>query len=268
MAFSPAVLVLALALTMVLRAGPDAPPATRQTPEAEVDALLASTVAKSPLAEVVVVVVGPDPKLYHLEEATLRLDGTPVRATSASEVGPLAQGRAVTDGEHVVTARFVYRGQALGPLPWEEGPVWKLPARVTVQASRGLRFIVRLTVETNERAPAGMRLSLSSDVEPQMLRAVDDGPLPPPPVPHLVPPPVVSPPAPVAAAPSPAAAPAPKKKAPKKKVARPAATSVPTAATAVAPAAGSADALAEATARLKSALAAPADGGVAGEAPH
>ncbi len=262
MAFFPA--VLALALTVLLRAGPEAPPAARPSPEAEVDALLASTVAKSPLAEVVVVVVGPDPKLYHLEESTLRLDGTPVRAASATDVGPMAQGRAVTDGDHVVSARLVYRGQALGPLPWEEGPKWTLPARITVQASRGLRFIVRLTVETNDRAPAAMRLNLSSEVEPQMLRAVDDGPLPPPPVPHLAPPPVVAPPAPVATAPSPPAAPPPKKKATKKKPARAATT----AATTAAPAAGSADALAEATARLKSALAAPADGGAPGEAPH
>ena len=269
MAFSSAVLVLALALTVLLRAAPDVPPAARPSPQAEVEALLASTVAQSPLAEVVVVVVGPDPQRYHLEEATLQLDGTPVRASTGNQVGPLAQGRAVTDGEHVVTARLVYRGQALGPLPWEEGPKWTLPARVTVQASRGLRFVVRLTVDVNERAPAAMRLNLTSEVEPQMLRAVDDAPLPPPPVPNL-PPPVVAPPAPVAAAASPPPAPAAKKKTMKKRVARsaPPATGVPTTATATAPAAASADALAEATARLKSALAAPADAGVPGEARH
>jgi len=257
-------LVLALALTVVLRAGPAAPPVARPSPEAELEALLASTVAKSPPAELTVVVVGPDSKLYRLEEATLRLDGAPLVASSAAaDAGatPL-KGTVVSDGDHVVSARLVYRGQALGPLPWEEGPKWTLPARVTVQASRGLRFTIRLTVEANEHAPASHRLSLRSEVEPEMLVAVDDAPLPPPPVPKLPAAAALASPASVAAAPTLAAAPATKKK--KKKVARAAHVSAAATVSAAAPPTGGADALQEATARLKSALAAPSDGGVLG----
>ena len=217
------------------------------------------------------VVVGPDPTRYHLEDVTLLLDGTPVRAATGTESGPLAQGRAVPDGDHVVTARLVYRGQPLGPRPWEEGARWTLPAKVTVQARHGLRFIVRLSVDTNEKAPAGQRLSLQSDVEPVMLVAVDDAPLPPPPVPHLAPPPEV------------AAAPCkgggrgerrpllpPRRRRRRRRPGRPARPRLPTTLSATAPAAAAADPLAEATSRLKSALAAPADGGTApgGEAQH
>ena len=96
-------LVLAFALTVVLRAGSDAPAPTRPTPEAELEAQLASSISRAPVAEVVVVVVGPDPTRYHLEDVTLLLDGTPVRAARGTETGPVAQGRAVPDGDHVVT---------------------------------------------------------------------------------------------------------------------------------------------------------------------
>lgn len=260
-------LLLALALTVVLRAG-EAPSSARPSPEAELDQLLAASTAKVPPPEVVVLVVGPDAKRYRLEEVTVRLDGEPFPALAAVEAATAPKGTVVSDGDHVVSAKLVYRGQPLGPLPWEEGPKWTLPARVTLQASRGLRFTVRLTVEANELAPATQRLTLHSEVEPEMLVPVDDAPLPPPPVAHL--PVAAGPPLPptVAAAPAPAATPAAKKK--RKKVTRAAraTTAVPAAATVstTASAAGSPNALEEATARLRSALAAPQDGGA--EASH
>ena len=260
---------------VVLRAGPEAPP---PSPEAELEQLLAATTTKAPPPEVAVVVASPDPKLYRLTDIVVRLDGAPFAALPATDGGAAPKGVVVSEGDHVVTARLVYRGQALGPLPWEEGPKWMLPARVSIQANRGLRFTIRLTVEANERAPATQRLALHSEVEPEMLMPVDDAPLPPPPVAHL-PPPRVATPIPVAVA---STAPAvetpavPKRK--KKKAARAArpAAAAPAAAPAAAAVssapsgASNADALEEATARLRSALAAPRDGGpgAAGDAPH
>lgn len=268
----PVQLVVALALTVVLRAGPDAGAAAQPSVEAELDALLAATARKTPSAEVVVVVEGPDPKVYRLEEATVHLDGAPLPLSNS---GPGAQATPLSDGDHVVSARLVYRGQRTGPYPWEEGPRWALPARVALQASRGLRFSIRLVVETNAQAPTvAQRLTLRCDVEPQMLVAVDDAPLPPPPVPQASPTAVVAP----AAAPlEPAAAATaiatPPKKKPKKKVARatrsagtvPASAAVsPAAPAATAAAAGeTTNGLEEATARLRRALAAPGDAGVA-----
>ena len=280
-AFSLAVqLVLAFALTVVLRAGPEAPPPARPSPEAELEAQLAASTSKGPPPEVVVVVVGPDATVYRLEQQTVLLDGAPMAVSAAADAdagtsamldaGVAGGGLVVSQGDHVLSAKLVYRGQPLGPLPWQEGPRWTLPARVSLQASPGLRFTVRLTVEANPQAPAAQRLTLRSEVEPEMLMAVDDAPLPPPPVAHL---PLPPPPAPLASAPTvPATAAAPKKK--KKKVAKAAvpAAAVPAAAkvSTASPGAGSADALEEATARLRSALAAPQDGGAAeaGEAPH
>jgi hypothetical protein len=264
---------------MFLAAGPDAPPAAKPSAEAEVEALLAATAAKSPLAEVVVVVEGPDPKLYRLEEATARLDGAPLPVFAANPSGPPPKGAEMSDGDHVVSARLVYRGQAFGPFPWESGPKWGLPARVQLKASHGLRLTIRLIVETNERAPlATQRLSLRAEVEPQMVVAVDDAPLPPPPLPQL-PPPTESVPVATASAPSPsvaaqdAPAATPSKKRKKKAVARAtrpsAAVQAPARPTPVTPSAApvapaeTGEGLEQATARLRSALAAPRDGGTA-----
>lgn len=275
-------LVAAVALVVVLRAGPDAPPAVRPSPEAEVDELLASTARKSPPAEVVVVVEGPDPKVYRLEEATVHLDGTPLAVFAATASGAPPKGAPVSDGDHVVSARLVYRGQAFGPYPWEAGPRWELPARVLLQASHGLRLTIRLIVETNERAPlAAQRLALRAQAEPKMLLAVDDAPLPPPPLPQLSLPTELTP---VAASSAPPRAgvaaeltPAPAlKKKRKKPVAarttRPVAIvpAPPEVKPPVSPAADTPEGLEQATARLRSALAAPRDGGAtpAGEAPR
>jgi hypothetical protein len=310
-------LVAAFALTVVLRAGPDAGPSYTSA-EAELEALLSATTLKSPPAVVVVVVEGPDPRVYRLEEATVHLDGTPLGISTVpdagpslgiltvadagpslgistvadagpslaistlADVGPSPTGTQVSDGDHVVSARLVYRGQPTGPYPWEQGPRWALPARVTFQASHGLRFTIRLVVETNAKAPLAQRLGLHSDVDPEMVVAVDDAPLPPPPLPQLPPPAVESP---VAASVSPSAvAPAtppltsPAKKKAKKKVARathttsgvPASAAVSKGAAAVPVAADTPDALEEATARLRTALASPGDAGApaAGETPR
>ncbi len=306
MAFSWAVqLLLAFAVTVVLRAGPEAPSAVRPSPEAELEAQLAASTSRAPPPEVRVVVVGPDATLYRLEQETVLLDGIPVPVSApadggVSAVGEVAMstaadggvsaaleartsaaadggvstvvdavdagvspgGMVVSEGDHVLSAKLVYRGQPLGPLPWEEGPRWTLPARVSLQATRGLRFTVRLTVEANPHAPAAQRLTLLSEVEPEMMVAVDDAPLPPPPVAHL---PLPPPPAPVASAASPSApatatATAKKKK---KKVAKAVPAAAVPAAAKGSSATGSADALEEATARLRSALAAPQDGGAA-----
>jgi hypothetical protein len=262
--FEAVQLVAALTLTVVLGAGSDAPPPVRPTAEAEVEAALAASAEKHPPAEVVVVLEGPNGARYRLEEATVQLDGRPLAAAFASAAGPEPKGTPVSDGDHVLSARLVYRGQALGPYPWEEGPRWALPARVTLQASRGLRIRVRLTVETNDRAPAlSQRLALHAAVEPEMLVALDDAPLPPPPEPRL-PPPTQE-----VAAPAATAPPATKKPAKARKVAR---STVPAkagsrspaaAGSAVAASAGASESLEEATARLRSALAAPRDAGPA-----
>lgn len=272
-------LVAAVALTVVLGAGPDVPPAALPSPEAEVEAALAASAAKLPPGEVVVVVDGPDSKVYRLEEATARLDGAPLTVFAAAAAGPVPKGAEVSDGDHVVSARLVYRGQAFGPFPWESGPKWGLPARVQLKVSRGLRLTIHLIVETNEHAPvAAQRLTLRAEVEPQMVAVVDDAPLPPPPLPQLPLPSEAA--APVAAASAPAGAVVtadvaptapPKKKKKKKVVARaprptpavqasapPTAVSPPTTA---APAADTPEGLEQATARLRSALAAPRDGG-------
>jgi hypothetical protein len=272
-------LVAAVALTVVLGAGPDAPPAAQPSPEAEVEAALAASAAKLPPGEVVVVVEGPESKVYRLEEATVRLDGAPLTVFAAPASGPLPKGAEVSDGDHVVSARLVYRGQAFGPFPWESGPKWALPARVQLKVSRGLRLTIHLIVETNERAPvAAQRLTLRAEVEPQMVAVVDDAPLPPPPLPQLPVPSEAAPP--VAAASTPAAAvvtadvapTAPPKKKKKKVVARaprpaPAvqasAPPTPVSPPAAAPAADTPEGLEQATARLRSALAAPRDGGPA-----
>ncbi len=273
-------LVAAVALTVVLRAGPDAPPAVRPSAEAEVEEVLAATARKSPSAAVVVVVEGPDSKLYQLEEATVRLDGAPMALSVGAPSGVPPQGTEVSDGDHVVSARLVYRGQAFGPYPWQAGPRWALPARVLLKASHGLRLTIHLIIETNEQAPlAGQRLALRTEVEPVMLVALDDAPLPPPPLPHLpqqLPPAAdLAPVATTATAPSSAvvaaalsSAPPPKKKTKKKVVARSTRASavVPASAatkpsSAGGPGAETPDGLEQATARLRSALAAPRDGG-------
>jgi hypothetical protein len=274
-------LVLGLALTVLLRAGPDAPPVVHPSAEAEVDEVLAAAARKSPLATVVVVVEGPDPKLYHLEEVAVRLDGAPVAVSVAAPSGPAPKGTEVSDGDHVVSARLVYRGQAYGPYPWEAGPRWALPARVLLKARHGLRLTIRLMVETNEHAPqAGQRLALRAEVQPEMLVAVDDAPLPPPPLPEL-PPSALTPvaasvtgPSAVVAAELPAAVP-PKKKKRKKTLARspsPSAvapsSAAATPASSAVPTAEAPEGLEQATARLRSALAAPRDGGPALGAPH
>jgi hypothetical protein len=259
-------LVAAVALTVVLRAGPEAPPAAHPSAEEEVEALLQATASKSPPAEVVVVLDGPDVKLYHLEEATVRMDGAPIALSVVTPSGPSPKGTQVSDGDHVVSARLVYRGRPIGPYPWDEGPKWTLPARVMLTATRGLRLTIRLTVEANERVMVvTQRLGLRSEVEPQMLAVVDDAPMPPPPLPKLPPPTEMVPVAASAvAATEPPKPPAPKKK--KQKVARlPRPPAVPAGA---APASAAvpvveADALEQATARLRSALASPRDGGVA-----
>jgi hypothetical protein len=322
-------LVAAFALTVVLRAGPDAGP-SQASAEAELEALLAATTLKSPPAEVLVVVEGPDPKVYRLEEATVHLDGAPVAISTVADAGsslatlsvtdagsslatltvadaglalatftiadaglPLAilpvldagpwpTGTQVSDGDHVISARLVYRGQPTGPYPWEKGPRWALPARVAFQASHGLRFTIRLVVETNAQAPAAQRLGLHSEVDPEMLVAVDDAPLPAPPLPRLPRPAVETPVAasvtPAAAAPASPPVTASAKRKPKKKVARathttggvPASAAVSKGAGVVPAAADTHDALEEATARLRSALAAPGDAGAppAGETPR
>ena len=261
-------LVATLALSLMLRAAPDASVPARPSVEAELEAQLAATTQPLPPAEVLVVVEGPDPKRYRLEEATLRLDSVAVVAVSAAAAaaaGKPPAGTQVSDGEHVFSGQLVYRGQALGPHPWEEGPKWTLPARVSIQASRGLRLTIRLTVEVNDRAPMpAQRLSLHSELEPQMLVVVDDAPLPPPPLPDLPAPPVPSP-APVSSPPPrAAAAPAktspPKKKQPKKKArAAPAATAAAAAPGKAAP--DTTESLDQATARLRAALSAPHDAG-------
>jgi hypothetical protein len=325
-------LVAAFALTVVLRAGLDAGPGQTGA-EAEIEALLAKTTLQAPMAEVRVVLEGPDATVYRLEESTVTLDGVTVAfsmgvdagpsmalvtvvdagapwalsdtvdagpafpiatvlATDAgwplsavSDAGPLLSaassidagapfaGTQVPDGDHVVAARLVYRGQPTGPYPWQQGPRWVLPGRVPFQASHGLRFTVRLVVEMNAQAPAAQRLVLRPEVEPEMVAAVDDAPLPPPPLPRLPPPPVptsVTASAPPLVMATPLAA-TPTKKKPKKKVARVTSTTggVPASAKASKAAAGvpgSGEApvsLEEATARLRNALAAPLDAGAA-----
>lgn len=265
--------VAAFALAVLLRADPDAGAPVRLSPEAELEAELQKATETLPPAEVVVVVEGPDAKRYKLVEATLLLDGAPLPPGAAVAPGGTAKGAPVSDGDHVLAAKLVYQGAPLGVRPWEEGPQWILPARVALKANRGLRITLRLTVETNDRAPVpGKRLSLSSAVEPVMLVAVEEPP-PPPAAPKL-PAPTVAAPAPepvppAAAASSPAPPPPAKKKPPPKKVARkPAPKAAPAAATtaaavpASAGAAESTDGLEAATARLRAALAAPRDGGV------
>lgn len=276
-------LVAALALTLVLRAAPDAPPpsAARPSAEAELEAQLAATSQTLPPAEVLVVVDGPDPTRFRLEQATLRLDGAPVvavtaaAASSAIAAGKPPAGTTVSDGDHVFTGQLVYRGQALGPHPWEEGPKWTLPARLSLQASRGLRLVIRLTVEVNERAPVpAQRLGLRTDLEPQMMVAVDDAPLPPPPLPTL--PPAPTAPAAVAAptdtSPPPRAAPTAANPVPpkKKKTAQKSARAARPAAVPATVSPETAESLEQATARLRAALSAPRDGGppAAGEASH
>ncbi len=327
-------LVAAFALTVVLHAGGlDAGPGPAAA-EAELEALLAKTTLQAPMAEVRVVLEGPDATVYRLEESTVTLDGVTVAFSRAVDAGPsLALGTVVDagapwalsdtvdagppfpittvlgadagwplsvvtdagpllsaassidagapftgtqvpDGDHVVTARLVYRGQPTGPYPWQQGPRWVLPARVPFQASHGLRFTVRLVVEMNAQAPAAQRLVLRPEVEPEMVGALDDAPLPPPPLPRL--PPAPGPTAVTASAPPLVVAPAtplaatPTKKKPKKKVARVTSTTggVPASAKASKAAAvpGSGEApvsLEEATARLRNALAAPLDAGAA-----
>ena len=103
-------LVAVVALTVVLRAGPDAPPAVHPSAEAEVEEVLAAAARKSPPAALVVVLEGPDPKLYHLEEATVHLDGVPMPLSASGPSVPPAKGTEVSDGDHVVSARLVYRG--------------------------------------------------------------------------------------------------------------------------------------------------------------
>jgi hypothetical protein len=270
-------LVAAVALTVVLRAGPDAPAPVPPSAEAEVEALLAATAQKSPPAEVLVVLDGPDPKTYSLEDATLELDGKPM-SFSGRRQKPVQ----VSDGDHVVSARLVYRGQNIGPLPWQQGPKWTLPARVQLQATRGLRLTVRLTVEADDSgALLSQRLGIRSAVEPEMLAVVDDAPLPPPPLPQLPPPAELAPvaasqptPRTLASADIPPAAPAKKRKKRVARTTRPsavvphsagapaAAAVVPVAAPAPQPAPETQDGLEQVTARLRSALAAPRDGGV------
>jgi hypothetical protein len=264
-------LAAAIVLSVVLRVEPDASPPARQSPEAELEAQLQASVTKLPPAEVVVLLESPDPKRYRLEEAVIRLDGVPVAVNAVLKPGEPPRSVSVSEGDHVLSARLVYRGPALGPYPWEEGPRWTLPARVSLQASRGLRLHVRLTVEANERAPVvTQRLALQTAVEPEMLVAIDDAPLPPPP---KLPEPVAAP-TPLSAPPPPTAVvapPSPAKKKPTKRVARartappsvaapPAAAVVPTASTAA-----TAEGLEQATARLRAALSAPRDGGSASD---
>jgi hypothetical protein len=275
--------LLGFALTVVLLgAGPDAPPVVHPSAEAEVEEVLAAAARKSPLAAVVVVLEGPDPKVYQLEEVAVRLDGAPVAVSVAAPSGPARKGTEVSDGDHVLSARLVYRGQAFGPYPWEAGPRWALPARVLLKASHGLRLTIRLIVETNEHAPqAGQRLALRAEVEPEMLVAVDDAPLPPPPLPELPPAAqapvtasVVGPSAALAVELPPAAPPKKKRKKTVARSPRPsavapssssAAAAPPAAATPKVPTAEASEGLEQATARLRSALAAPRDGG---PAPH
>jgi hypothetical protein len=267
-------LVAAVALTVVLRAGPDAPGAAQPSAEEEVEALLAATTSKAPPAEVRVVLDGPDAKLYRLDEATVRLDGAPFALSATPPPGTQSKGTEVSDGDHVVSARLVYRGRPIGPYPWDEGPRWILPARVTLKATHGLRLTIRLIVEVNTAAPTvSQRLSIRSEVEPEMLAVVDDAPLPPPPLPKLPPPSEALPASTTSSPPSalatvaPVAPPVAKKK--KAKVARstrPApsvAAPVPSVAPAAAAAVPGAETLEQATARLRSALASPMDGGVA-----
>lgn len=266
--------VAAFALAVLLRADPDAGAPVRLSPEAELEAELQKATEALPPAEVVVVVEGPDAKRYRLVEATLLLDGSPLPPGAAVAPGGTAKGAPVSNGDHVLAAKLVYQGAPLGVRPWEEGPQWILPARVALKANRGLRITLRLTVETNDRAPVpAKRLSLSSAVEPVMLVAVEEAPPPAAPKP---PAPEVAAPAPEPAVPAasvPAATPAPEKpppakKKPAKKVARkpapkpaPAATATAAAVPASAAAAESNDGLEAATARLRAALAAPRDGG-------
>jgi hypothetical protein len=269
-------LVAAVALTVVLRAGPDAPPVAQPSAEEEVEALLAATTSKSPPAEVLVVLEGPDAKLYRLEDATVRLDGAPFTLSPSAPARTSTKGTEVSDGDHVVSARLVYRGRPIGPYPWDEGPRWILPARVRLKAIHGLRLTVRLTVEDNTGAPTvSQRLGIRSEVEPEMLAVVDDAPLPPPPLPKLPPPSEALPASTTSNPPSalatvqPAAPPVAKKK--KAKVARsprpapavPASTAAPSLAPAATAAVPAAETLEQATARLRSALASPRDGGVA-----
>lgn len=321
-------LVAAFALIVVLRAGLDAGPGQTGA-EAELEALLAKTTPKAPMAEVRVVLEGPDATVYRLEESTVTLDGVTIAFSTGVDAGPSMAledagalwglsntvdaggafpmatvldtdagwplsfvsdagtllstassidagapfiGTQVPDGDHVVTARLVYRGQPTGPYPWQQGPRWVLPGRVPFQASHGLRFTVRLVVEMNAQAPAAQRLVLRPELEPEMVAALDDAPLPPPPLPRLPPAPVptsvtASAP-PLVAAPATPLAATPTKKKPKKKVARVTSTTagVPASAkaskaAAVAPGSSEAPGLEEATARLRSALAAPLDAG-------
>ncbi len=203
--------------------------------------------------------------------------GLPPTASANVDAGPSSTGTQISDGDHVVSARLVYRGQPTGPYPWQQGPRWVLPARVAFTASRGLRFNIRLAVEMNLQAPAAQRLVLHSNVEPVMLLAIDDAPLPPPPRPQLPPVPTAVTASVVLPVETPATPPAAAKKKPKKKAARArqATGAVPVAAkTSKAAAAGTsggtAETLEEATARLRSALAAPGDAGAlpAATVPH
>jgi hypothetical protein len=262
--------VAALALTVVLGAGPDAGTQGRPSAEAEIEAVLAATVPKAPPAEVLVTLEGPDASVYRLEEATVHLDGVPLAISSLSPSGPQPPGTRVSDGDHVVSAKLVFQGKPTGVYPWQTGPRWVLPTRVPLQASHGLRLNVRLVVETNAQAPLGLRLTLQPEVEPQMLMAVDDTPLPPPPRPQLPPPAAEVPVATSSAPPVPEAStpPVAAKKKPKKKAASAtkASGTVPASAAVVTKSAASVpppETLEEATARLRSALAAPADAGKA-----
>jgi len=268
--------VAAFALAVLLRADPDAGAPVRLSPEAELEAELQKATETLPPAEVVVVVEGPDAHRYKLVEATLLLDGAPLPPGAAVASGGTAKGAPVSDGDHVLAAKLVYQGAPLGVRPWEEGPQWILPARVSLNATRGLRITLRLTVEANERAPVpSKKLSLRSEVEPVMMVAVEE---PPPPLAPKPPPPEVAAPAPESAVPAAAAPaatsspekPAPAKKKPAKKVARkpapkpaPATPAKAAAVPASAAAAESTDGLEAATARLRAALSAPRDGGVA-----
>jgi hypothetical protein len=163
-----------------------APAGTRSAAE-ELDAELNAQV-KIPGPELVVITDGPDPERYALSAATVTLDGRELPGPVQPGWGKRFYEGAITPGNHVLTAEFVYQAARTGPYPWSDTYGFRVPGKVEFQAQRGLRLVVHLRVEMHDEAEdARGKLAFRAALEPEMIAKVDDAPLPPPPKP-LVPP--------------------------------------------------------------------------------
>lgn len=121
---------------------------------------------------------------YTLEDSNFTLDGAPL--PSPLNPGPVERRSSivyfgiVSPGDHQLEVELIFRSAPqVGLFSYADERRYKVPGRFVLTAERGLVVRVDLMIEVDEHsADAKKRLRLQGSMQPRMVAAIDDAPLP------------------------------------------------------------------------------------------